>query len=94
MNGSVETGVGNAANIHLAASTGARDIMAVWCRSRTPKEKAGRNWHRGHLLPGRHHHGRALAFASGDIIAFRQSRGSASRLDEGPKLKHYRLDLG
>ncbi len=87
VNGSVETGVGNAANIHLAASTAVVTYGSVVPVS-TPKEKA----------PG----GIAGIYYSDDIITepfeYRDGDvmvsakpGLGVELDED-KLKHYRID--
>ena len=86
VNGSVETGVGNAANVHLAASTGIVTFDCVVPVS-TPKEKAKK--------------GIAGIYYADDIIAepFLLEDGSITvpskpglgiELDED-KLKHYRI---
>jgi muconate cycloisomerase len=87
VNGSVETGVGNAANIHLAASTGAVTYGCVVPVS-TPKEKA-----RGGIA-GIYYSDdiitEAFEYAAGDIIASSRP-GLGIELDED-KLKHYRIN--
>jgi muconate cycloisomerase len=87
VNGSVETGVGNAANIHLAASTGVVTYGCVVPVS-TPKEKA-----RGGIA-GIYYSDDIITepfeYAAGDIVISSRP-GLGIELDED-KLKHYRLD--
>jgi muconate cycloisomerase len=87
VNGSVETGVGNAANIHLAASTGAVTYGCVVPVS-TPKEKAKKGiagiYYSDDIVT------EAFEFRDGDIIVSLKP-GLGIELDE-KKLKHYRLD--
>lgn len=87
VNGSVETGVGNAANIHLAASTGVVTYGCVVPVS-TPKEKA-----RGGIA-GIYYSddiiNEAFEYSEGDVIVSSKP-GLGVELDED-KLKHYRLD--
>ena len=87
VNGSVETGVGNAANIHLAASTGVVTYGCVVPVS-TPKEKA-----RGGIA-GIYYSDDIITepfeYNDGDIIVSSKA-GLGIELDEA-KLKHYRLD--
>jgi muconate cycloisomerase len=87
VNGSVETGVGNAANIHLAASTGVVTYGCVVPVS-TPKEKA-----RGGVA-GIYYSDDIITepfeYAAGDIVISSRP-GLGIELDED-KLKHYRLD--
>ncbi len=87
VNGSVETGVGNAANIHLAASTGVVSYGCVVPVS-TPREKA----HGG--IAGIYYSddiiNEAFEYSDGDIIVSSKP-GLGVELDED-KLKHYRLD--
>ena len=87
MNGSVETGVGNAANIHLAAST---EVVTFGCvvPVSTPKGAGKRESPAFTTRTISLRKGLALAMA---IFWFRQNPASASELDED-KLKHYRLD--
>ena len=86
VNGSVETGVGNAANVHLAASTGVVTYGCVVPVS-TPKEKGkGR-------IAGIYYQDDIIRepfeYAAGDIIVSSKP-GLGIELDED-KLKHYRL---
>jgi muconate cycloisomerase len=87
VNGSVETGVGNAANIHLAASTGVVTYGCVVPVS-TPKEKA-----RGGIA-GIYYSDdiitEAFEYSDGDVIVSSKP-GLGIELDED-KLEHYRLD--
>jgi muconate cycloisomerase len=87
VNGSVETGVGNAANIHLAASTGAVTYGCVVPVS-TPKEKAKKGiagiYYSDDVIT------EAFEFRDGDIIVSSKP-GLGIELDE-EKLKHYRID--
>jgi muconate cycloisomerase len=87
VNGSVETGVGNAANIHLAASTGIVTHACVVPVS-TPKEKA-----RGGVA-GIYYSDDIITepfeYADGDVFVSSKP-GLGIELDED-KLKHYRLD--
>jgi muconate cycloisomerase len=86
VNGSVETGVGNAANVHLAASTGVVTYGCVVPVS-TPKEKSGTGvagiYYSDDIIT------EPFAFDHGDIIATSKP-GLGVELDED-KLKHYRL---
>jgi muconate cycloisomerase len=87
VNGSVETGVGNAANIHLAASTGAVTYGCVVPVS-TPKEKARGGiagiYYSDDIITD------AFEYSDGDVIVSSQP-GLGIELDED-KLEHYRLD--
>jgi muconate cycloisomerase len=87
VNGSVETGVGNAANVHLAASTGVVTYGCVVPVS-TPKEKA-----RGGIA-GIYYADdiirEAFEYSDGDVIVSSKP-GLGIELDED-KLKHYRID--
>jgi muconate cycloisomerase len=87
VNGSVETGVGNAANIHLAASTGVVTYGCVVPIS-TPKEKA-----RGGIA-GIYYSDDIISepfeYRDGDVIVSSRP-GLGIELDED-KLKHYRLN--
>jgi muconate cycloisomerase len=87
VNGSVETGVGNAANIHLAASTGVVTLACVVPVS-APKEK------RQQGIAGVYYQDdivrEAFEFSDGEILVSAQP-GLGVELDED-KLKHYRLD--
>jgi muconate cycloisomerase len=87
VNGSVETGVGNAANIHLAASTGVVTFGCVVPVS-TPKEKARQGiagiYYQDDIIK------EAFEFSDGDIVVPTEA-GLGVELDED-KLKHYRLD--
>jgi muconate cycloisomerase len=87
VNGSVETGVGNAANIHLAASTGVVTLGCVVPVS-TPKEKAGQG------IAGIYYSDDIIiepfAFENGDIIVPTKP-GLGIELDE-EKLKYYRIN--
>jgi muconate cycloisomerase len=87
VNGSVETGVGNAANIHLAASTGVVTYGCVVPVS-TPKEKSKKGiagiYYSDDII------NEPFAFDNGDIIVAPKP-GLGIELDE-EKLKHYRLD--
>ncbi len=87
VNGSVETGVGNAANLHLAASTG---VVALGCvvPVSTPKGKGK------HGIAGIYYQDdivqEAFEYADGDII-ISSKPGLGIELDE-EKLKYYRVD--
>jgi muconate cycloisomerase len=87
VNGSVETGVGNAANVHLAASTGVVTYGSVVPVS-TPKEKAGGK------IAGIYYSDDIVAepfvFDNGDIVVGTKP-GLGIELDED-KLKYYRID--
>jgi len=87
VNGSVETGVGNAANIHLAASTGVVTYGCVVPVS-TPKEK-----NRGGIA-GIYYQDdivtEAFEYADGSVIVSSKP-GLGIELDED-KIKHYRSD--
>jgi len=86
VNGSVETGVGNAANLHLAASTGAVNLASVIPVS-TPagKGKSGVAgiYYQDDLIT------EAFAFAHGEVIV-PSKPGLGIELDED-KLKQYRV---
>jgi muconate cycloisomerase len=88
VNGSVETGVGNAANIHLAASTGVVGYGCVVPVS-SPKEKAKKGiagiYYQDDIIT------EPFVFENGDIIVSAKP-GLGIDLDED-KLKHYRIDL-
>ena len=87
VNGSVETGVGNAANIHLAASTAVVTYGCVVPVS-SPKEKAKNGiagiYYQDDIIT------EAFSFDNGDIIVSSKP-GLGIELDE-EKLKHYRVD--
>ncbi|HXF76897.1 MAG TPA: enolase C-terminal domain-like protein [Methylomirabilota bacterium] len=87
VNGSVETGVGNAANLHLAASTGAVTYGCVVPVS-TPKEKSKGSiagiYYQDDLVT------EAFEYAGGDIIVSSKP-GLGIEIDED-KLKRYRID--
>jgi muconate cycloisomerase len=87
VNGSVETGVGNAANIHLAASTGVVTYGCVVPVS-TPKENASRG------IAGIYYSDDIIRepfeYSDGDVI-ISSKPGLGIELDED-KLKHYRID--
>jgi muconate cycloisomerase len=87
VNGSVETGVGNAANVHLAASTGVVTYASVVPVS-TPKEKAGKNiagiYYSDDIVT------EPFVYDNGDVIVGTKP-GLGIELDEG-KLKYYRID--
>ncbi len=86
VNGSVETGVGNAANLHLAASTG---IVSYGCvvPVSTPKGKGKGG------IAGIYYQDDVIAepfeYSNGDVILSSKS-GLGVELDED-KLKHYRI---
>ena len=84
VNGSVETGVGNAANIHLAASTGIVTYACVVPVS-TPKGKGG--------IAGIYYQDDIIQepfeYADGDVIVSSKP-GLGIEIDED-KLKHYRI---
>ncbi len=86
VNGSVETGVGNAANLHLAASTG---IVSYGCvvPVSTPKGKGKGG------IAGIYYQDDIIAepfeYANGDVIVSSKP-GLGVELDED-KLKHYRV---
>jgi muconate cycloisomerase len=86
VNGSVETGVGNAANIHLAASTAVVTFGCVVPVS-TPKGK-------GKGIAGIYYQddiiNEAFEYNDGDILVSTRP-GLGIELDE-EKLKHYRID--
>ena len=88
VNGSVETGVGNAANIQLAASTGVVGYGCVVPVS-SPKEKAKKGiagiYYQDDIIT------EPFVFDNGDIIVSSKP-GLGIELDED-KLKHYRIDL-
>src|SRR5437870_1188692 len=87
VNGSVETGVGNAANLHLAASTGVVTLGCVVPVS-TPKGKGKKGiagiYYQDDIIT------EAFDFADGDILVS-SNPGLGIELD-ADKLKHYRLD--
>jgi muconate cycloisomerase len=87
VNGSVETGVGNAANLHLAASTGVVSLACVLPVS-TPKNK-GKNgiagiYYTDDIIT------EAFAYDDGAIVVSSRA-GLGIELDED-KIKHYRVD--
>ena len=87
VNGSVETGIGNAANIHLAASTGVVTYGCVVPVS-TPKEQSKPGivgiYYSDDIVT------EAFEFRDGNILVSSKS-GLGIELDED-KLKYYRLD--
>lgn len=87
VNGSVETGVGNAANLHLAASTGVVTYACVVPVS-TPKEKSKGGiagiYYQDDIIT------EAFEYTDGDIIVSSKP-GLGVEIDED-KLKHYRID--
>src|SRR5215208_7378378 len=87
VNGSVETGVGNAANIHLAASTGVVTYGCVVPVS-TPKGKGTGGiagiYYQDDVIS------EAFNYADGDVIVSSKP-GLGIELDED-KIKHYRID--
>src|SRR5262250_3260367 len=87
VNGSVETGVGNAANVHLAASTAAVTFGCVVPVS-TPKGKGKKGiagiYYQDDIIKD------AFGYSDGDILVSTKP-GLGIELDED-KLKHYRLD--
>jgi muconate cycloisomerase len=87
VNGSVETGVGNAANIHLAASTAVVTLACVVPVS-TPKGKGAKGiagiYYQDDIIK------EAFGYSDGDILVSSRP-GLGIELDE-EKLKHYRLD--
>jgi muconate cycloisomerase len=87
VNGSVETGVGNAANIHLAASTGVVTFGCIIPVS-TPKEMAKQGiagiYYQDDIIK------EGFEFSAGDILLSTKP-GLGIELDED-KLKHYRID--
>jgi muconate cycloisomerase len=88
VNGSVETGIGNAANIQLAASTGVVTYGCVVPVS-TPKEKGKGG------IAGIYYQDDIITepfdYADGDVI-IASKPGLGIDLDED-KLRHYRIDL-
>jgi muconate cycloisomerase len=86
VNGSVETGVGNAANIHLAASTGVVTYGCVVPVS-TPKEKAKGGiagvYYNDDIIT------EAFEYKDGDIVVSSKP-GLGIEIDED-KLKQYRI---
>ena len=86
VNGSVETGVGNAANIHLAASTGVVTYACVVPVS-TPKGKGKGGiagiYYQDDIIQ------EPFGFSDGDVIVSAKP-GLGIELDED-KVKHYRL---
>src|SRR5215831_6760409 len=86
VNGSVETGVGNAANVHLAASTGVVTLGCVVPVS-SPKEKAkqgiGGIYYQDDIIT------EPFTFDDGSIVV-PSKPGLGIELDED-KLKHYRI---
>jgi muconate cycloisomerase len=87
VNGSVETGVGNAANIHLAASTGVVTFGCVVPVS-TPKGKGKGGiagiYYQDDIIT------EPFEYAEGDVTVSSKP-GLGIELDED-KLKHYRID--
>jgi muconate cycloisomerase len=87
VNGSVETGVGNAANLHLAASTGIVTFGCVIPVS-TPEGKGKKGiagiYYQDDIIK------EAFDFSDGDILVSSRP-GLGIELDDD-KLKHYRLD--
>jgi muconate cycloisomerase len=87
VNGSVETGVGNAANVHLAASTPAVNLACVIPVS-TPKGKGKTGiagvYYQDDLIT------EPFEFADGDVLVSSKP-GLGIELDED-KLKQYRVD--
>jgi len=87
VNGSVETGVGNAANIHLAASTGVVTYGCVVPVS-TPKSKGTGGiagiYYQDDIIT------EAFEYADGDVIVSSRP-GLGIELDED-KIRHYRID--
>jgi muconate cycloisomerase len=87
VNGSVETGVGNAANVHLAASTGVVTLGCVVPVS-TPKgsgkQRIAGIYYKDDIIE------EAFEFNDGDIVVSSKP-GLGIELDED-KLKHYRLE--
>lgn len=87
VNGSVETGVGNAANLHLAASTGVVTYACVMPVS-TPKEKGKGGiagiYYQDDIIE------EPFEYADGDLLVSAKP-GLGIALDE-EKLKHYRID--
>ena len=87
VNGSVETGVGNAANLHLAASTGVVSLGCVVPVS-TPKGKGKKGiagiYYQDDIIK------EGFEFNDGDIL-ISSKPGLGIELDED-KLAHYRLD--
>lgn len=88
VNGSVETGVGNAANLHLAASTG---VVALGCvlPVSTPKDRGRKGiagiYYQDDIVQ------EPFEYADGDIIVSSKP-GLGVDLDED-KLRYYRADL-
>jgi len=86
VNGSVETGVGNAANLHLAASTGVVTLASVLPVS-TPKGKGKKGiagiYYQDDIIQ------EPFAYDDGDVIVSAKP-GLGVDLDED-KLKHYRV---
>ncbi len=87
VNGSVETGIGNAANLHLAASTGVVTLGCVVPVS-TPKGKGKKGiagiYYQDDIIQ------EAFEYADGDIVV-PSKPGLGIELDE-EKLKHYRAN--
>ncbi len=87
VNGSVETGVGNGANLHLAASTGVAKLACVIPVS-TPKGKGKKGiagiYYKDDIIT------EPFNYVDGEIVVSSKP-GLGVELDEG-KLKHYRLD--
>jgi muconate cycloisomerase len=87
VNGSVETGIGNAANLHLAASTAVASLAAVIPVSR-PKGRNQKNiagiYYQDDIIK------EPFAYASGEILV-PTGPGLGVELDED-KLKRYRAD--
>ena len=87
VNGSVETGVGNAANIHLAASTAVVTfgcVVPVSTPKGTGKHGIAGIYYQDDIIK------EAFGYSDGDILVSTKP-GLGIELDE-EKLKHYRLD--
>lgn len=86
VNGSVETGVGNAANVHLAASTGVADLACVLPVS-TPKGKGKKGiagiYYQDDIIT------EPFGYDDGAIVVSSKP-GLGVELDED-KIKHYRI---
>jgi muconate cycloisomerase len=87
VNGSVETGVGNAANIHLAASTGVVSygcVVPVSTPSGKGKGGIAGVYYQDDIIT------EAFEYADGDVMVSSRP-GLGIELDED-KIKHYRID--
>jgi muconate cycloisomerase len=87
VNGSVETGVGNAANVHLAASTGVVTfgcVVPVSTPKGSGKQGIAGDYYQDDIIE------EAFEFNDGDIVVSSKP-GLGIELDED-KLKHYRLE--